>query len=160
MEGHDARTQLAGQNYLRTPAMGRHRLDRFCPTGHEAAREIVVCFPRYRDDGNRSSLLQSKLAIRTFFLFPFFLLFVFAVVAVAIAHGVASSIALPYILHVAVIVALSVSIFILLLHWPGRRWRPRSERLAHKPTVEDEPIAMIMRSPALRRAVTRGRGAP
>jgi pimeloyl-ACP methyl ester carboxylesterase len=58
-----------------------------------------------------------------FFLFPFFLLLVFAVVAVAIAHGVASSIALPYILHVAVIVALSVSIFILLLHWPGRRWR-------------------------------------
>jgi pimeloyl-ACP methyl ester carboxylesterase len=58
-----------------------------------------------------------------FFLFPFLLLLVFAVVAVAIAHGVASSIALPYILHVAAIVALSMSIFTLLLHWPGRRWR-------------------------------------
>ena len=33
--------------------------------------------------------------------------------------------------------------------------------MTHKPTVEDEPIAMIlMRSLALRRAVAQGRGAP
>jgi pimeloyl-ACP methyl ester carboxylesterase len=58
-----------------------------------------------------------------FFLFPFFLLLVFAAAAVAIAHGVASFMALPPISHVAVVLALGAGIFTLLLHWPGRRWR-------------------------------------
>jgi pimeloyl-ACP methyl ester carboxylesterase len=58
-----------------------------------------------------------------FFLFPFFLLFVFAVGAATVAHWVVSMMALPYMLHVAVLVPVAVSIFALLLHWPGRRWR-------------------------------------
>ena len=58
-----------------------------------------------------------------FFLFPFFLLFAFAAVAIAIAHWAASSVALAYISHVALVVALSVAIFTVLLRWPGRRWR-------------------------------------
>src|SRR5262245_3156954 len=58
-----------------------------------------------------------------FFLFPFFLLFVFAVGAATVAHWVVSSMPLPHMARVAVLVALAVSIFALLLRWPGRRWR-------------------------------------
>src|SRR5687767_14642701 len=58
-----------------------------------------------------------------FFLFPFFLLFAFAVVAVAIAHWVAGAMAHSSISHVALIVALSAAIFTVFLHWPGQRWR-------------------------------------
>src|SRR5712692_390818 len=67
--------------------------------------------------------LEANWQYALFFLFPFFLLLAFAVVAVAIAHWVASSMALAYISHVALIVALSVAIFTVFLHWPGRRWR-------------------------------------
>jgi pimeloyl-ACP methyl ester carboxylesterase len=58
-----------------------------------------------------------------FFLFPFFLLFAFGVVAIAIAHGAAGFLALAPLAHVSLVVALGVAIFIALLRWPGRRWR-------------------------------------
>jgi pimeloyl-ACP methyl ester carboxylesterase len=73
--------------------------------------------------GTAFHYLRANWQYALFFLFPFFLLSVFAVIAVAMANWVASSMTLPHIPHVAVLVALSVSIFALLLHWPGRRWR-------------------------------------
>lgn len=58
-----------------------------------------------------------------FFLFPFFLLFAFAAVAVAIAYWAASSMPHSYGARVVLSVALAAAIFTVLLHWPGRRWR-------------------------------------
>ena len=57
-----------------------------------------------------------------FFLFPFVLLLVFLVVAVVIAHYVATSLLSSYALQVASFVTLSAAIFIVLLRWPGQRW--------------------------------------
>ena len=57
-----------------------------------------------------------------FFLFPFLLLLVFLVVAVVIAHYVATSLLSSYALQVASFVTLSAAIFIALLRWPGQRW--------------------------------------
>ena len=70
MEGHDACTQLAGRNYLRTLLWDDIVLADFAqPVTKRLANRRLL--PRYCDDGNRVSLLQSKLAIRTFFSFLF-----------------------------------------------------------------------------------------
>jgi hypothetical protein len=53
---------------------------------------------------------------------PFVLLLVFLVVAVVIAHYVATSLLSSYALQVASFVTLSAVIFIALLRWPGQRW--------------------------------------
>jgi Alpha/beta hydrolase family len=58
-----------------------------------------------------------------FFLFPFFLLFTLAVAAVATAYFAASAMPVPYVVRVVLFVALAAGIFVILLHWPGRRWR-------------------------------------
>ena len=57
-----------------------------------------------------------------FFLFPFFLLCVFAVTAAVFAHWIASSLATSSILYAALFAALTAAIFTVLLHWPGKRW--------------------------------------
>jgi pimeloyl-ACP methyl ester carboxylesterase len=59
-----------------------------------------------------------------FFLYPFFWVFVFAVVAVAVAYWIVSlAAALTPVWHVGLIAAVSAVIFTALLHWPGRRLR-------------------------------------
>jgi pimeloyl-ACP methyl ester carboxylesterase len=72
--------------------------------------------------GTAFRYLRANWQYALFFLFPFFLLCGFAVAAVLIAHWLASSLALSYMLYVVLVVALGVAIFTLLLHWPGQRW--------------------------------------
>src|SRR4051794_7333670 len=57
-----------------------------------------------------------------FFLFPFLLCVVFAVVAAVIAHWFASAMTASQMLYLLLIVVLGIAVFSILLYWPGRRW--------------------------------------
>src|SRR5215210_184538 len=57
-----------------------------------------------------------------FFLFPFLLLCTFALAAAAIAHWLASSLTVSFIVYVVLVIAFGAAIFTVLLHWPGQRW--------------------------------------
>ena len=58
-----------------------------------------------------------------FFLYPFLWVFAFAVVAIAFGYWVASLLSLTAVWHVAVIAVVSVIVFTILMHWPGKRLR-------------------------------------
>lgn len=57
-----------------------------------------------------------------FFLFPFFLLCVFAAAGAAIAHWVARALATSSIWYGVLLAAVTAAVFTVLLYWPGKRW--------------------------------------
>jgi hypothetical protein len=58
-----------------------------------------------------------------FFMFPFVLLALFALVAVLIAHQATVLAGLSGLIQTGLTGAFGIVLFIALLHWPGRRWR-------------------------------------
>src|SRR5262249_35259328 len=73
--------------------------------------------------GAAARYLKANWQYALFFLFPFFLLFIFAAVAVVIAYWAASSVPPSQVARVIVFIALAAVVFSVLLYWPGRRWR-------------------------------------
>jgi pimeloyl-ACP methyl ester carboxylesterase len=89
------------------------------------AKRLVQSLSAFLDivmTGTAFRYLRANWQYALFFLFPFSLLCAFAVVAVLIAHWLASSLALPYALYLGLVMALGVFLFTVFLHWPGRRW--------------------------------------
>ena len=92
------------------------------PTG-ERLRKSFSAFFDFVFSGTVLRYFRANWQYGLFFLFPYFLLCLFAAVGLAIAFAALSFVALPGVMQAAVALLLSIVIFFALLRWPGRRWR-------------------------------------
>ena len=89
----------------------------------ERLRKSIAAFFDFIWSGTVFRYFMANWQYGLFFLFPYFLLCLFAAVAFAVAFTALSFIALPSTLQTAATLVLGVVIFFGLLRWPGRRWR-------------------------------------
>jgi pimeloyl-ACP methyl ester carboxylesterase len=86
-------------------------------------RDAAVAFADFIGSGTVARYVSASHRYALFFMVPLLQLALFAIVSLVFGHVVSGAVALTGIGRLITTILLAVPLFVLLLHWPGKRWR-------------------------------------